>query len=83
MKFSAKKMGEIQQLMSFFKQEPGQPLDTTKNTLWGALNAVTYFVDHVRNSSSDRLDSAWFGTGNQLKEKAWDTALQRAEVSGA
>lgn len=82
-KFSGKKMGEIQQLMSFFKQAPGQSLDTTKNTLWGALNAVTYFVDHVRNSSSDRLDSAWFGAGNQLKDKAWDIALQSAEVSGA
>jgi phage/plasmid-like protein (TIGR03299 family) len=80
MKFSGKKEREILHLMSVFKQAPGQSLKTARNTLWGALNAVTYFVDHVRNSASDRLDSAWFGTGNQLKEKAWEAALQKVEA---
>jgi Domain of unknown function (DUF932) len=42
----------------------GQDLDTAKGTLWGAVNAVSYDVDHVRSvGAGDRLDSAWFGTG--------------------
>lgn len=76
-KFSTKKEREIAHLMSLYKQAPGQSLNTSKNTLWGAVNAVTYFVDHVRSSSTDRLDSAWFGVGNQLKDKAWEAALER------
>lgn len=79
-KFSGKKDREISQLMALYKQAPGQSLKTAKNTLWGAVNAVTYFVDHVRSSTADRLDSAWFGVGNQLKEKAWETALQKVEA---
>ena len=38
-------------------------------------------VDHIRSGSTDRLDSAWFGVGNQLKEKAWDAALAMATSS--
>ena len=72
--FSNKKEREISQLMSLYKQAPGQSLETAKNTLWGAVKAVTYFVDHVRSSTSDRLDSAWFGLGSQLKERAWEVA---------
>jgi phage/plasmid-like protein (TIGR03299 family) len=74
-KFSNRKNLEVSQLMSFYKQSPGQSLPTAQGTLWGALNAVTYYVDHIRSSSTDRLDSAWFGVGNQLKEKAWNEAL--------
>ena len=80
-KFSEKKKNDVSHLMALYRQAPGQSLATSKNTLWGAVNAVTYFVDHVRSSVSDRLDSAWFGSGNQLKEKAWDTALK--SISGS
>ena len=46
-------------------------------TAFGLLNAVTEYVDHQRRSrSSDhRLDSAWFGQGATLKQKALDHAL--------
>lgn len=38
---------------------------------WAMLNAVTEFVDHERGlSDNTRLESAWFGTGNALKERA-------------
>jgi phage/plasmid-like protein (TIGR03299 family) len=38
---------------------------------WGMLNAVTEYVDHERGrSTNSRLESAWFGTGNALKDRA-------------
>ena len=76
---SDQKRKEVMQLMSFYRHAPGQNLPTAKNTLWGAVSAVTYYVDHIRTASGDRLDSAWFGAGATLKEKAWQQALEQTE----
>ncbi len=68
---------EINQIQSLFLSAPGQNGTACHETLWGAVNAVTYFVDHVRLPKSiERMDSAWFGSGASLKEKAWDRALK-------
>jgi len=44
------------------------------------LNAVTEFVDHERRArdADYRLDSAWFGQGAALKERALKAALELA-----
>lgn len=40
-------------------------------TRWQMLNAVTELVDHERGRSDNtRLESAWFGTGSAIKNKA-------------
>ena len=40
-------------------------------TRWAMLNAVTEMVDHERGRSDNtRLESAWFGTGAALKNRA-------------
>jgi hypothetical protein len=70
---SNKAQREHSTIEALFDSAPGQELSTAKETLWGAVNAVTYYVDHVRGNG-DRLDSAWFGTGCALKEKAWTEA---------
>ena len=68
--------------MSIYKSADSQQTKAAKGTLWGALNAVTYYVDHVRaQKTGDRLDSAWFGSGNLLKEKAWELALEVSSVA--
>lgn len=59
----------------------GQELMTRRDTMWGAVNGVTYHVDHVRGKLQDtRLMSAWFGDGDALKSKAMQVAVQMAGV---
>lgn len=55
----------------------GSDLASAKGTAFGLLNAVTEFVDHERRARSvdHRLESAWFGQGAALKEKALEQAM--------
>jgi phage/plasmid-like protein (TIGR03299 family) len=55
----------------------GAELASSKGTAFGLLNSVTEFVDHERRarSADHRLESAWFGQGAALKEKALEQAL--------
>lgn len=50
----------------------GASFDGVKGTGWGLLNAFTEYADfHIRARSQDnRLDSAWFGQGAELKKEA-------------
>jgi len=72
---SKKARHEHKTIIDLFASGPGQDFSSAKGTLWGALNAVTYYADHVRSGSAgDRLDGAWFGAGYALKERAWTKA---------
>ena len=53
-------------------------MHASKDTAWGLLCAVTEFVDHEKQARSqdNRLDSAWFGQGAVIKQRALDHALQ-------
>ncbi len=75
-----------QEMMRLFEQGIGHDIPEIRHTTWTALNAVTEFVDHYRSTrgksasdrASNRLESAWFGSGARLKERAWALALQMA-----
>ncbi|ATA57647.1 hypothetical protein CKY39_07845 [Variovorax boronicumulans] len=56
----------------------GAELAAARGTTWGLLSAMTEFVDHERRARSReyRLDSAWFGQGAALKQRALEHALQ-------
>jgi len=57
----------------------GSTLDSANGTVWGAVNAVTEFADHVAGRDNDsRLNSAWFGGGAKLKARAFDLGLRLA-----
>jgi phage/plasmid-like protein (TIGR03299 family) len=56
----------------------GSMLESSEGTAWGLLNAVTEYVDHEKRAKNNdyRLDSAWFGQGAALKQRALDIALK-------
>lgn len=71
---------KVDRLVQLYKSGPGADLPTAKGTLWGALNAVTRFVDHdapVRSAGS-RFASGQFGPGAALKNRALEQALELA-----
>ena len=55
----------------------GSNMDAANQTAWGLLNAVTQYVDHERRArnADNRLDSAWFGQGATIKQRALNSAL--------
>lgn len=61
---------------------PGSDLVTARNTLWGAVNGVSWYTDHERGRNADsRLAGAWFGAGDKLKNEALTVAAQMAGVN--
>lgn len=70
-------------LERLFEAGKGNALPGVRGTLWGALNAVIEYVDHERptrlhegdSAAEKRFESALFGSGAQLKERAWSLAL--------
>ena len=56
--------------------DSGQGAHLSRGTLWGAFNSVTEYTDHMMfgRDSNSRLNSIWFGSGEQLKLKAFHLA---------
>lgn len=73
---NAKAMNQI--LTMFNGQGRGADLDSAKDTAYGLLCSITEFADHERRAMSTdyRLDSAWFGTGANLKQKGLEEAMR-------
>lgn len=74
------KSRSLNQFMDAFEgNSPGAGLSGTKGTLWGAVNAVTYVMDHVsvRNKELAFRDNL-FGYRGDLKRKALNLALKWA-----
>lgn len=67
----------LAKVIHLYHNDKTNNLPAIKETAWSAYNAVTLFIDHFRSRSADaRVDNAWFGLGNTIKQKAYDTALQ-------
>jgi len=57
---------------------PTNTVGGIQGTAWAAFNAVTYYVDHERvirgsleRQDDRRLDGSWFGTGAELRQRAY------------
>lgn len=68
----------FQKIMSLFSGAGmGSQLAGREGTFWGWVNAVTEYVDHhaQAQTESNRMNSAWFGSGDDLKTEAVEIAL--------
>lgn len=69
----------LPQFRDALEKAPGQDLSTAKGTWWGALNAVTYVVDHeMGRDRSTALRNAWLGHSANIKRRAVTLALAEA-----
>lgn len=71
----------LQRLLSAYDgQSPGANLSSSKGTWWGALNAVTFVIDHPENSNDrdTNLKDAWMGWRGDIKRTALELAVQMA-----
>jgi phage/plasmid-like protein (TIGR03299 family) len=62
---------------------PGNELSTAKGTWWGALNAITYYVDHDAGQGDRNiaLHNAWFGQRAGIKRVAYNLAVEYAKAA--
>lgn len=75
---STRSQNQLAALVQAYKKGPGSHLATANDTLYGALNALTYIIDNesqIRDTHKDgnrvaRMTSATFGTGAQAKARA-------------
>lgn len=75
---NAKSMNKAMEM--FNGQGRGASLSSAKDTAYGLLCSMTEFIDHERRATSrdHRLDSAWFGAGAAIKQRALEQALRLA-----
>lgn len=72
------------ELTRLFTKGKGNSLPSVRGSLWAAVNSVAEYVDHDRptrlakgdEAKTKRFQSAIFGSGAILKERAWDLALK-------
>jgi hypothetical protein len=64
--------GKLQYL---FKNGKGNSVDGVRNTVWAGYNAVTEYSDYFKTTRGDRVHSLLFGSGADLKKKAYQEAL--------
>lgn len=63
--------------ISVLETQPGAEFG--RGTWWQAMNAATYFVDHLAGRTDDtRLASAWYGQGARTKQNSMKHALEAA-----
>ena len=55
---------------------PGSEMESSKETVWGWINGVSYYTDHESGSDKNRMKSAWFGPNADLKDRAMNLAME-------
>jgi hypothetical protein len=75
-KVTQNKRNNIADLLNFADDSLGSTSASANGTLYGALNAVTFYQDHeARTKAGKRWESAMIGSGNRKKADALELAL--------
>lgn len=71
----------LEEVSNLFVNGKGATLPGAKDTAWGAFNAIVEYVDHSRGGENleKRAQSLLFGSGANIKQKAFDEALALAQ----
>lgn len=63
------------EIVKAFHESPGS--DLAGETVWGAVNAITYYLDHSKSGTQDRrMSSSWFGNGARQRKDAFAIAAE-------
>lgn len=63
-------------ITALFENGAGAHLASSRGTAFGAYNAVTNYLTHIKGTDADsRLNSGWFGENNRVGEKALEAAF--------
>lgn len=75
----------VKQFINAYHNGPGAKLRSAQGTMWGAVNAVTFYQDHLAPASNrgQRFTSATFGGGNVRKQHAFELAIAKFEEAAA
>ena len=70
----------IERLAVAFASAPGSDLASARGTLWGAVNAVTYDIDHQGSgrTNESRFIAAQWGNGAAIKARIWEACNKLA-----
>ncbi len=86
-KIPARKAAMIDRVVELTAEGRGSQLATAKGTGWGAYNAFAEFIDYELGVAVDRirtpdvttedqrLNISWFGRGQEMRDRAWSSAL--------
>jgi len=70
---------QTEKLIHLAHNGKGQDYRAANGTYWGLVNAVTEYYDHhAKGKQDNRMNSAWFGRGDNIKQKAFSVALEMA-----
>lgn len=77
-KQKARQENIVRELEHVAETGKGTDIEGVKGSLWGAYNAVTEYVDHVkavRGGDENKTESILFGNGARIKEAAYTVAV--------
>jgi phage/plasmid-like protein (TIGR03299 family) len=70
------------EILKLYELNDGNAFPEQRGTAYNMLNAITNWVDHERQgskSASERAENAIFGSGNALKNKAFELVYETAQ----
>jgi phage/plasmid-like protein (TIGR03299 family) len=69
----------MQRMLMCLQSSPGADLASARGTLWGALNAVTFDIDHngIGRTDEARFIASQFGKGAEIKQRMWNAAVAK------
>ena len=71
----------LNNIIELFEGGRGQDNPKVRGTLWAALNGIAEWTDHQRGREGTRLQSAWYGEGRRIKQRALLVATDMARAA--